>query len=115
MTSLNLSGRYEHEPDLVAGVDELEGAIVVAKRCSIWVPDGNVLREGEVGGAVGYGEGGELDGVDCDLGLLRLEDGEVDYEGDDDHENQEDGGHYAGGQVGTAGGWWPAPVRLAHS
>lgn len=115
MTSFNLSGRYEHEPDLAARVDELKGAIVVAKSGFIGVPNGNILRESEVGGAVGYGEGGKLDGVDSDPGFLGLEDGEIDNKRDDDDENQEDGGNYARGQVGTARGWWPETLRLSHS
>ncbi|KAB1226829.1 hypothetical protein CJ030_MR1G007506 [Morella rubra] len=81
------AGRDEHEPDLAAGVEELEGAVVVGEGGPVGVADGDVLGEGEVDGAVGDGEGGELDGVDRDLGVVGLEDGEIDDEDDDDDEN----------------------------
>lgn len=61
---------------------------------AVRVSNGGVLREGEVDGAVNDGEGGELDGVDGDLGVLWFENGVVDYEDDDDDENQEDCGYY---------------------
>lgn len=61
---------------------------------AVRVSNGGVLREGEVDGAVNDGEGGELDGVDGDLGVLWFENCVVDYEDDDDDENQEDCGYY---------------------
>jgi len=51
---------------------------------AVRVPDGGVLREREVDGAVNDGERGELDGVDGDLGILGFEHGEVHNEDDDD-------------------------------
>lgn len=57
---------------------------------SVRVSNGDVLGEGEVNGAVRDGEGGELDGVDADLGVFGFEDREVDDEDDDHHEDQED-------------------------
>lgn len=61
---------------------------------TVRVSNGGVLREGEVDGAVNDGEGGELDGVDGDLGVLWFENSVVYYEDDDDDENQEDCGYY---------------------
>ena len=95
LTRFDLAGGYEHEPYLVTGVEQLERAVVVDKRGSIGVPDGDELGEGEVNGGVEDGEGGELDGADGDFGVFGFEDGEVNDEGDDDNEDKEDGGDYA--------------------
>lgn len=91
----DLSGGDEHEAHLTSAVEELEGAVVVGKDGPVGVEDGDVLREGEVNGAVSHGEGGQLDGVDCEVNVLGLEDGEVNNEDDYDNENQENGCHYA--------------------
>lgn len=95
LTRFDLAGGYEHEPDLVTGVEQLERAVVVAKRGPVGVPNGDELGEGEVNGGVEDGEGGELDGADGDFGVLGFEDGEVNDEGDDDDEDKEDCGDYA--------------------
>lgn len=79
---LNFTGGYKHEPDLVTRVKELNGAVVVRESGAVRVSNGDVLREGEVGGVVGDGEGRELDGVDGDLGVFWFEDGEVNDEED---------------------------------
>ncbi|XP_070667404.1 uncharacterized protein [Malus domestica] len=50
LTHFDLAGAYEHEPDLAAGVDKLESAVVVAESGAIRVVDGDVLGEGEVDG-----------------------------------------------------------------
>lgn len=49
---------------------------------AVRVSNGDVLRECEVSSVVGDGEGRELDGVDEDLGVFWLEDGEVNDEED---------------------------------
>lgn len=90
----DLSGGYEHEADLVSGVEELEGAVVVGEDGAVGVFDGGVLGVGEGDGGVVEGEGGELDGVDGEVGVLRLEKGEVDDRGDDEQEDQENGRQY---------------------
>lgn len=54
---------------------------------SVGVTDGDVLGEGEVDGAVGDGEGGKLNGVDGDLGVVGFEDGEVDDKDNDEDED----------------------------
>ena len=54
------------------------------ERGFVRVSDRDVLRESEIYGAVGNGEGRQLDGGDGDLWILRLEDGEKDDEDDDD-------------------------------
>lgn len=105
----DLSGGDEHEADLVAGVGELEGAVVVGEFVAVRVSDGDELGEGEVDGAVRDGEGGELEGVNGDLGFFGFEEGEEDDEDDDGDEDEEDGGDDAGGKVGSAsrgGGIW---------
>lgn len=89
---VDLAGGDEHEADLAAGVEELERAVVVGELGAVGVLDGDVLGEGEVDGVVGDGEGGELDGVDGDLGVGGLEDGEEDDEDDDGDEDEEDCG-----------------------
>lgn len=81
------------------------------ERSSVRVLDGGVLREGEVDGVVGNGEGGKLYGGDGDPRVSGFEDSEVNDECDDDDEDEEDGGDDAGGEVGSAGG---RPVRFAH-
>lgn len=84
---VDLAGGDEHETDLGAGVEELEGAVEVGENGAVRVPDGGVLGEGEVDGAVDDGERGELDGADGDFGVLWFENGEVDDEDDDDDED----------------------------
>jgi len=69
----DLASGDEHEADLCAVVEKLERAIVVGEGATVRVADGGVLREGEVGGAVGGGEGRDLDGADGDFGALGLE------------------------------------------
>lgn len=54
---------------------------------SVRVPDGSVLRESEIDGAVSERKGRHLNGADGDLGILRLENGEVNGENDDEEEN----------------------------
>jgi len=54
---------------------------------AVRVPDGGVLGEREVDGAVSDGERGELDGVDGDLGVLGFEHSVVHNEDDDDDED----------------------------
>lgn len=99
----DLPGRDEHEAHLAAGVQQLERAVVVGEGGPVGVLDGDVLGEGEVdGGAVGDGEGGELDGVDGDLGLGGLEDGEEHDEDHNDDEDEEDRGDDARREVGAA-------------
>lgn len=83
-SSGDLSGGYEHEAHLVAGVEELQRAVVVGENGAVGVVDGDVLGEGEGDGGVGDGEGGELDGVDGEVWVLGFEEGEVDDEGYDD-------------------------------
>lgn len=85
--SVDLAGGDEHEADLAAGVDELEGAVVVRECGAVRVSNGGVLGESEVDGAVSDGEGGELDGVDGDFGVLGFEDGVVYNEDNDDDED----------------------------
>ncbi|CAN6713249.1 unnamed protein product [Malus baccata var. baccata] len=87
LTRFDLAGGYEHEPDLAAGVEELEGAVVVVEGCPVGIADGDVLGEGEADGGVLGGEGRELDGGDGDFGVFGFEDGEVDDEDDDDDED----------------------------
>lgn len=93
----DLSGGYEHETHLAAGVEELQRTIVVCENGAVRVVDGDVLGEGEANGGVVDGEGGDLDGVDGEIGVLWLENGEVDNEGYNDYKNQENGGDYAWG------------------
>lgn len=68
---------------------------------AVRVSDGDELGEGEVDGAVRGGVGGEVEGVNGDLGLFGLEDCEEDDEDDDGNEDEEDGGDDAGGEVGS--------------
>lgn len=110
----DFAGGDEHEADLAAGVEQLEGAVVVGEDGAVRVVDGDVLGEGEADGGVVDGEGRELDGVDGEVGVLGLEDGEVDDAGDDDEEDEEDGGDDAGGQVGTAAGAFVERRGLPH-
>ncbi|KAK2966526.1 hypothetical protein RJ640_019055, partial [Escallonia rubra] len=95
---VDLSGGDEHEAHLAAGVQQLQRAVVVGEHGPVGVLDGGVLGEGEVHGAVGDGEGGELDCRHGDLGVLRLEQGEEHDEDHNHHEDQEDRGHNARGQ-----------------
>ena len=106
------AGGDEHEADLLAGVDELQGAVVVGERGAVRVPDGGVLGEREVDGAVWDGEGREPDGADGDLGVLRPEEYEVNDENGDEDENQEDGGNQTRRQVGAP--WRRRSLRLRH-
>ncbi|KAK3003397.1 hypothetical protein RJ639_019392, partial [Escallonia herrerae] len=99
---VDLSGWDEHEAHLAAGVQQLQRAVVVGEHGPVGVLDGGVLGEGEVHGAVGDGEGGELDGRYGDLGVLRFEQGEKYDDDHNHHEDQEDGGYNARGQVCTA-------------
>lgn len=57
---------------------------------TVGVCDGDELEEGEIDGAVGDRKRRELNGVDGDLGVLWLEDEEVDdgySKGDEEQEN----------------------------
>lgn len=69
------------------GVEELNRTVVVRERSFVRVPDGDVLRESEIDGAMSDGEGRQLDRGNGDLRILRLEDGEEDDENDDDEED----------------------------
>lgn len=91
----DLAGGDDDDADLAAGVDELEGAVVVGEGVAVRVGDGDELEEGEVEGAVGDGELGELDGGDGDLGVLGFEEDEEDGGGDEEEEEEEDCGEYA--------------------
>lgn len=86
-SGVDLTGGDEHEPDLAAGVEELEGTVVVRERGAVRVPHGGVLGKREVDGAVCDREWRKLDGADGDLGVLRLKHRVVDYEDDDDDED----------------------------
>ncbi|KAF5460542.1 hypothetical protein F2P56_020406, partial [Juglans regia] len=111
-SGIDLSGGDEHKPDLAAGVEELEGAVVVGEVGPVGVSDGDVLGEGEADGGVREGEGGELDSDNGDLGVVGLEDSEVDDKNDDDDKDQENSGDYARSKICTAGG---RSLGLAHS
>ncbi|RXH83025.1 hypothetical protein DVH24_003523 [Malus domestica] len=47
LTCFDLTGGYEHEPNLAAGVDNLESAVLVAEGGAIRVVDRDVLGEGD--------------------------------------------------------------------
>ncbi|KAK4260633.1 hypothetical protein QN277_003725 [Acacia crassicarpa] len=113
-SGVDVAGGYKHETDLAAGVEKLKRAIIVREEGSVGVSDGGVLGEGETDGAVRDGEGGKLDSADGDLGVLRLEDCEVNDENGDKKENQEDGGDETRGKVGACRRRWPLSVRLGH-
>ena len=84
--SVDLAGGDEHEADLAAGVDEPEGAVVVGERGTVRVSNGGGLGGSEVDGAVSDGEGGDLDGVDRDFGVLGFKDGVLYHEANDEDE-----------------------------
>lgn len=98
---VDVTGGDEHEADLPAGVDELEGAVVVGEGGTVRVSDGGVLGEGEVDGAVREGEGREADGGDGDVRVVRFEESKVKDEKDDNNENQEGCGDQTRRQVGA--------------
>lgn len=56
LTRSDLAGWNEHEAHLGAGVDELNGAVVVRKGGLVRVFNGDVLRKREINGVVGDGE-----------------------------------------------------------
>lgn len=87
LTGVDFTGGNEHESNLRTGVEELNRTVVVRERSFVRVPDGDVLRESEIDGAMSDGEGRQLDRGNGDLRILRLEDGEEDDENDDDEED----------------------------
>lgn len=82
MASVDFSCRDENKTErcIAVGVGELKRTVIVSESFTVRVGDGDELEECEVNGGVGDGEGGELDGVDGDLGSLWFEDEKVDDE-----------------------------------
>lgn len=63
------SGDVDESDGAGGGGEELEGAVVVREGVAVRVPNGDVLEEGEVCGAVAEREDREFHGVDGDLGV----------------------------------------------
>lgn len=92
--ALDLAGGNEHQADGLPEIDQLQGAVVMGELVPVGVGDGHVLEEGEVDGAVGSGESGELDSVHGYLGSFGLKKQEVSDNSPGGEDEKENCGHY---------------------